>query len=722
MKINSNLRNTFPPFITLLTALFTVVSLNAQVVRGYTLVYSDNLKGGHTMFGNTILARGATQMNEFIASPFGSNSITSTSGNDGATMNYVDVDGDALTFNSSTADLVLPVGTNTIKFARLYWGGRIGTGNANYATRRNVKLRKGTSGAYLALTAPLTQLDESLISGSEYAYQAYIDITAYVNSNGAGTYSVASVAATTGSTNGGGYFAGWSIVVVYENLTQPYSSVRAYDGYLQVYNGGASTTQSITLTGLNAPSTPIIASDAYMSTMAWEGDANLAASSSSPNGDYIKVNTVAVSNPVNPVKNFWNGTISKNGVHISTKNPNYLNQMGIDIDEQQIGVGYGILSNANTVNIEFGTEADQYFPSVFAFTMKAKDPLVILDKTATTDIVPYLLLNPNENIIYTISGINNGTGNALNCVVVDTIPQSVTYVANSMKINVSPGGFTGPKTDINDGVDQAFKAVFGGKTYLKFFIGTGATGTSGGVLAPGESYSLEFKCLTPLNATSINSVSNTARITGNAISGDPFVDDGTVLIGPPGSPLSVKMTVFSVKKTGNDALLTWVTESETKNDHFDIERSIDGINYTSLGRVAGNGTTSDTKNYQYADPINSSAKIIYYRLRIVDLDGKITYSKLIALRMDGLVSLNNFTTYPNPFISDVKLQMSSTRELPAIIRINNMAGQQQTLRNVTLQNGENIILIKDLGNLNSGMYVMEIITEEGRIVQKITKQ
>ncbi|MBK6991614.1 MAG: T9SS type A sorting domain-containing protein [Chitinophagaceae bacterium] len=698
----------------ILTA-FSITQVSAQIIRAYAgPVYSDNLKGGHTMFGNAILQR--TSGNGTFA--VGTGGVTATVGNDNSDMVYIDVDGVVSTFNSSSADLVLPAGTNTIKFARLYWGGRIDDDNSNYANRGTVSIRKA-AGAYATVNAGV-QIDQTLLTGDQYAYQAYQDVTAFVNTNGAGSYTVANVATTTGSVGGGGNYGGWALVVVYENLTLSYSSVRVYDGFVRVENNA---TQAIQLTGLNAPGTPVLASDAYMSTMAWEGDGNLAATAQNPAGDYIKVNGTAVSNAVNPITNFWNGTISKNGAHISTKNPNLLNQMGIDIDEQEVGVGYGIDPNDTQIDIEFGTESDQYFPSIFAFSIKSKPPLVTLDKAVISDQIPLLALDPSENLIYTISGSNGGGGAALSCVIVDTIPSALTYVPGSLKILASPGGFASPvaKTDAIDG-DQAQVATFMGKTYLKIFIGTGAVGGTGGVLQPSESYTVQFKCLTPPNANNLNSVSNTARITGTSTDpNDPFVDDGTALIGPLGSPLSVKMTSFNVKKESTVALLKWVTEAEIKNDYYEVERSADGRNYITVGTGTGNGTTNDIKNYQFADPINFSDKIVYYRLKIVDFDNKITYSKIIALRLDGIAGIKEYSVYPNPFKSDVKLQMTSAVETQATLRINNMAGQQQTVRLINIQPGENIIVIKDLDNLKPGMYLLEIITTDGKITQKIVK-
>jgi uncharacterized repeat protein (TIGR01451 family) len=638
------------------------------------------------------------------------------------------------TDNSSSANLSLPPGANTIKFARLYWGGRIttGMGGDNNINLRTVKFRFNGEN-YQNLTAAAGTIDKSLVSSStnDTVYQAYFDVTNFVNSRGSGTYTVGNLTAATGVISGGGYFAGWALVVVYENPASDYSSLRLYDGFLQVYNNGSGTFQTITLTGLNPPANFSASADAYMSIVSWEGDANLAASSGNPNGDYIQVNGTTVSNAVNPVTNFWNGTISKNGAHLAgTKNPDFKNQMGIDIDEVEVGTGFGISSSTTSVEVEFGTEADQYFPSIFAFTMKTKPPLVQLDKivkdTASGNApwqIPNNLLNPNEILTYTMVGKNLGDGNALNCIITDTIPNYLTYRVNSLKVNAPTPGITpGFKTDAG-GDDAAEKAKYGTKDYIKFYIGIGATASSGGILAPNDSFSVQFQCIVPSNANAFSFVANTARITGTEQDGiTPFVDDGTAIIGPMGIGLPVKLTEFTVQKQNNDALLKWTTASEINNDHFDIERSTDGINFRMIGIVNGSGTTNDFKQYQFIDPINNFFGIIYYRLKSVDIDNKGAYSKIIALRTANFSSLKDLAVYPNPFSNSLKLQLNSTKETIISIRIISTVGQQEGRYDVSVQRGQNIIVLSNLGSLNPGLHLLEISTGEGKFTQRIFKQ
>ncbi|MEO8820006.1 MAG: hypothetical protein ABI374_04125, partial [Ginsengibacter sp.] len=500
----------------ILTFLLLIGAASKAQTRNYSLVYSDNIKGGSAIFGNTLMNIITNKKVDLIKMNDNSKDGNSSYGNDNEDMEYVDIDGNtgygSATRNSSSADLVLPTGTNTIKLARLYWGGRVADKDFDLTKSANqtIKIRKGTTNAYFDVTA--LGLDKTPISGagSGYTeYQAYADITAFVTNNGAGTYEVGNVPLTTGSISSGGNHGGWSIVVVYENSSMAYSSVRLYDGFEQVYNGGNPTTSTVTLTGLNVPSGIMAASDAKMSVVAWEGDANLS-------GDFLKINGHTFSNATNPSNNPWNGTITDNGVHVTTKNPNYTNQMGIDIDMFDVGSGYGISPNDNAVTLQFGTEQDQYYPGVFTFSIKMKDPTITLDKTVA-DANNNHLAESGEVLTYTLKGGNNGVGNANNVIVADTLPSTVTYLPGSLKVISSPGITAGTKTD-KSGDDIADYISNGNIKSVIFRIGTGATQTAGGTLAANETYEVQFQVTVndPGKGKQVPSIMNIARITSTS--------------------------------------------------------------------------------------------------------------------------------------------------------------------------------------------------------------
>ncbi len=512
--------------------LFLLSTSSQAQFRKLGIVYSENMKGGTTLFGNTLM---------FYSNPDGSvntvamngNSVNGNSlydnGNFGKTsMQYVDIDGNtgegAGTRNSSSADLVLPGGINTIKLARLYWGGRALKSQFNMADPLNqkIKIRKGTTGVYQELSA--AQIDKSVLEtglSTEYSrYQAFVDITALVQQEGAGTYTVGNGAFSTGTGGDYGNYGAWSIVVVYENPLLNFNSIRVIDGFQEVFNNNAATVNPITITGLNIPAGGITAEEAQIGLVAWEGDARF-------NGDFFKVNNNILSNALNQPNNFWNGTETINGVHVTTKNPNYTDQMGIDIDHFYIGTGYDLLPKDNTLSLQYGTTQDQYFSCLITVAIKMKESDVKITKSVT-DANNNQIAETGEVLTYKIKGKNYGIGNTTSVVLIDSLPSTMIFVSNSLKVNYCPGVTVGIKTDAS-GDDIA---DYNGSTKTIIFrLGNSSSSLAGGSLAPLDSFEVEFKAtFNPVANGVAPPVINVARVTAITDALDNIIDDATVTI------------------------------------------------------------------------------------------------------------------------------------------------------------------------------------------------
>lgn len=190
---------------------------------------------------------------------------------------------------------------------------------------------------------------------------------------------------------------------------------------------------------------------------------------------------------------------------------------------------------------------------------------------------------------------------------------------------------------------------------------------------------------------------------------------------PSNSTLPVAFGEISVKKSGSNAEVTWTTLTESNNDYFIVERSEDGISFKSAGTVNGKGNSGSKQTYSYLDPVNSSASVLYYRLRQVDMDGKTNFSNTVALRLNG-IKLNNYAVYPNPFVSDIKLQIETEKQAGMNIRISNTSGQVVLVKNVNLQKGQNIVAVSNLNSLKPGMYIVEMIAADWKQTLRVTKQ
>ena len=516
-----------------LLLLIVMASIDSKAqYRDYGLAFSENLKGGTAIFGNTLMnlvnSDGSVNTIAMNGNSANGNSLYDNGSFGNANMQYVDVDGNtgdgAGTRNSSSSDLILPGGTNTIKLARLYWGGRVLTSDFDItkAANQKIKIRKGINGIYQEYAA--AQLDKNVqnagLSTEFTFYQAFADITTLVQQKGAGTYTVGNGAFSTGMGGDFGNYGAWSIVVVYENPVLNFNSVRIYDGFQQIYNGGAATTTNITLTGLNVPSGTLSSADAKIGIITWEGDAKY-------NGDFFKINNNLFSNAINQADNSWNGTISNNGVHVTSKNPDYTDQMGIDIDQFDIGTGYGILPNADSVNLQFGTNDDQFFCGVVTFVIKMKDPIIRISKRVT-DANNNKTAEPGEILTYKLKGKNIGAGNANAVVLKDSLPSLVILIANSLKVNYCPGVSTGVKTNATG--DDIAEYNQSAKTVI-FRIGNTASATNGGFLEPNDSFEVEFKVIvTAFENGLAYPIINIARLVTLSDAGKEFVDEATAVI------------------------------------------------------------------------------------------------------------------------------------------------------------------------------------------------
>ncbi len=98
--------------------------------------------------------------------------------------------------------------------------------------------------------------------------------------------------------------------------------------------------------------------------------------------------------------------------------------------------------------------------------------------------------------------------------------------------------------------------------------------------------------------------------------------------------LPVTYEHFTAKALGNEVLLDWKTSEELNNQGFDIERSYDGINFTSIGHVYADEINTEGRDYQFLDK-NPGAQLLYYRLNQIDADGTHTYSDIISVVMEA---------------------------------------------------------------------------------------
>ncbi len=167
--------------------------------------------------------------------------------------------------------------------------------------------------------------------------------------------------------------------------------------------------------------------------------------------------------------------------------------------------------------------------------------------------------------------------------------------------------------------------------------------------------------------------------------------------------LPVTLLDFTAQKNKETVLLRWYATLETDFKKYEIERSIDGRTFNVIGEVVG----ANLANYSFIDSYLPRASVVYYRLKMIDQDGKFENSKVVTIKLSN--NLSNALVYPNPTLNALNIKLYQVLQSTSILQVLDIAGRivkQQTINANTL----NVNL--DVKNLAAGRYFVKIINEK----------
>ncbi|MBN2776583.1 MAG: DUF11 domain-containing protein, partial [Bacteroidales bacterium] len=433
--------------IILLSVFFSFI--NAQVIKPFTQrssqytpgKYIYNVKGDFTLIGNTNL----TLVN------YGDNTSNNNS------MEYVDVDSDASTLNSSSSSLQFSSENGAIPecsdivYAGLYWTGRSHNGGDSPLefsvtkgsvtvdfNKREVLLRGPGAGAYTTVTANANDIYYPVTEHGQM-YSAYAEVTDYVRQYGVGEYLVANVALREGNGGGTGYYGGWAMVVIYENSKMNWRDVTIFDGHAYVA-GSVTADFTIPVSGFNTVQAGDV--NLKLGLVAGEGDRNIS-------GDYFQIrdhsdaNWIDLSHAGNSDNNFFNSSIFTGG---NSRNPNILNNTGLDISMFDVpNAGNSVITNNQTsTSFRYGSTQDTYVIFMLAMSVDAYIPTPEAQNSVLSiNGVPYipgdpLVAEPGQEIEISIEVRNKGTEPIDNAELVVPIPFAASYVSSNNQIFFTP--------------------------------------------------------------------------------------------------------------------------------------------------------------------------------------------------------------------------------------------------------------------------------------------
>ena len=491
-------------------------SLFSQIVSPFNARYQNNQKGGITFISNVSVSCGSASG----CSAAQQQTVTTGGNSNGAyTQAYVDIDGNATTY-MSTSDSLNLANCSEILWAGLYWSARINAATPNYLDRNKVKLKVG-NGVYQQLTADQL-LDVPTINGANWSHPSYYcfkNITTIVQNNGIkGRYTLADLVTQTGTTN---LWGGWSIVVVFKNVYEPMRNLTVYDGFANVSIGNS---LDIPISGFVTPLAGPVTFE--LGVIALDGDRD-------SQGDQLQFNGagtfVNISDALHNTNNFFNSMIAENGIITPFRNPNYSNSLGYDAGIfSPSNATYQYISNgASNATIRITTSSENILSRVITSAIDVYEP----DIRATVRINDLNggLVNPGDILEYTMVGKNIGSDISVGTFMTDTLDPRVSYIPNTIQVTYGPN--LGPKTDVT-GDDQG--EYIAADKVVKVRIGTGANAITGGQVnnsnSGADSTVIKFQVLVNNDCLIFecdNTLDNVAYIFGEGnISGNSYDNDG----------------------------------------------------------------------------------------------------------------------------------------------------------------------------------------------------
>ena len=160
----------------------------------------------------------------------------------------------------------------------------------------------------------------------------------------------------------------------------------------------------------------------------------------------------------------------------------------------------------------------------------------------------------------------------------------------------------------------------------------------------------------------------------------------------------------------NSVLLNWKTENEINTSHFAIERSIDGNRFTGIGNVTANGRNNAGGSFSYGftdnDAVNQPSQRIYYRLKMVDIDGTFKYSNIVSISMP--ITTGRLNISPNPVLNEVKVSIASVADGRLQWKMMDNVGRTLLKGSEHVKKGAGNNFTIDMNRLPAGNYYLSV--------------
>jgi hypothetical protein len=186
------------------------------------------------------------------------------------------------------------------------------------------------------------------------------------------------------------------------------------------------------------------------------------------------------------------------------------------------------------------------------------------------------------------------------------------------------------------------------------------------------------------------------------------------------STLPVDLMSFSASYNNDQTYLKWTSDHEINFEKFIVERSQSGADFAAIAEKMASGN-SGRNNYDLVDNISTvNGSIFYYRLKMLDKDGRFTYSSIVMVKKDAK-ALNGIALNPNPVSGTATtVRFTSSRTSVVELKVVDISGKVLLQQTNKVNEGNNSVSINNLERLKPGLYFLQMFNEGESSVVKFS--
>lgn len=170
--------------------------------------------------------------------------------------------------------------------------------------------------------------------------------------------------------------------------------------------------------------------------------------------------------------------------------------------------------------------------------------------------------------------------------------------------------------------------------------------------------------------------------------------------------------------TNNEVQLNWKVSNNQQADHFEVERSNDGVRFTNIGRIEKSASQANIIPYSIIDDNHfPGGTSLYYRIKLMNPDHTFKYSNTIAL--SRTLAVGQINIYPNPVYNVLQVQIGARTNTPVDIAVYNASGEKVKRFSTSVSSGSTVISLDDMANHPPGLYLVSITAGEQTVTKKI---